>query len=314
MFGSDRRVSRIALAGVVVAVNGACSSAGEAQPGTPDAALRQRAVAVLRKAMHEGHRFEKVHAAEALLWAGQPEGVRAYFLEQDRTAGADAMYRIGILRVLNRTSADDPAARKKSLDEILAVFSDDQAKARGTAAETLAKLNYAERTPAVFDQAERGKADLRVSARWILANSGRAEDEAQLAELLNSESVQDRFYSAYALRHFHALRPATLQALRDLVAKEPHDGESRCYVLGTLYTHLPPAERESAKKELLGYAASGNTDQRYQSCMALGNWPGADMAAVAEKLLDHGPVDERVGGSYLLLRIGGPRDDADPNH
>jgi len=304
----------MALAGLVVAVNGACAAAGEARPGAPAAALRQRAIAVLRKAMNEGRRFEKVHAAEALLWAGQPEGVRACFLEQDRTEGSDAIYRIGILRVLNRTSADDPAARKKSLDEILAVFADEQAKARGHAAETLAKLGYAGRTPAVLDLAEHGKADLRVSARWILANSGRAEDEAHLAELLKSKSAQDRFYAAYAFRHFRALRPATLQALRDLAAREPPDGEARCYVLGTLYTHLPPADRESAKKELLSYAASGNTDQRYQSCMALANRPSEDMAAVAERLLDSKPVDERVGGAYLLLKIGRPRDDTDPNH
>lgn len=75
---------------------------------------------------------------------------------------------------------------------------------------------------------------------------------------------------------------ATLTALRDLAAKERADGEVRCYVLGTLYTHLPAVERESAKRALLRYAASGNTDQRYQSCMALANWPSADMAAVAD--------------------------------
>jgi hypothetical protein len=314
MSWSDRKVSRMAVAGLVVALNGGYASVGGAQPGVPPAELRQRAIAALRGAMKEGKRFEKVHAAEALLWSGQPEGVREYFLEQDRLAASDPMYWIGVQRVLNRTSAGDPAAQAKSLDAILAVFSDDKAKARGTAAETLAKLRYAERTPTVLDLAENGKADIRVSARWILASSGRAEDEAYLAEMLGSQSPPDRFYAAYAFRHFRSIRPTTLKALRDLAAKEPSDGEVRCYVSGTLYTHLPAAERESAKKDLLSYATSGNTDQRYQGCMALANWPSEDMIAVAEKLLDNGPVDERVGGAYLLLKIGHPRDDADPNH
>lgn len=310
----SRSASRIALASLIAALIVTYSAADEPKPGVPGPQLQQKAVAILHEAMRKGLRFEKVHAAEALLWSGQPRGVREFYLEEKRTLGLEPPYRIGIWRVLKRTSAANSADERQCLDALLQVLGDAQAKDRGTAAETLAKLKYAERTPVVLDLAEHGKADLRVSARWILANAGRAGDEARLVEMFQSSVAQDRFYSAYALRHFKTIRPASLAALRDLAAKERADGEVRCYVLGALYTHLPAAEKEWAKRELLGYAASGNTGQRYQSCMALANWPTNDMAPAAEKLLGNQPVDERIGGAYLLLKIGRARDKADPNH
>ena len=101
---------------------------------------------------------------------------------------------------------------------------------------------------------------------------------------------------------------------QDLAAAEPVDGEVRCFALGTLYTHLPADQREAVKRELLKYAATGNTEQRYEACMALANWPTADMIPVVEKLLGNKPSDERVAAAYVLLRIGQPRNSADPNH
>ena len=99
-----------------------------------------------------------------------------------------------------------------------------------------------------------------------------------------------------------------------MVAKESADGEVRHYVMGTLYTHLPADRREASKGELLQYVATGNTEQRYQACMALANWPTEDMVTEVEKLIDNKPSDERVGAAYVLLRMGRPRDGTDPNH
>lgn len=270
------------------------------------AKLQEKALAALKTVMHEGKRFEKVHAAEALIWAGRPEGVREYFVEQERIAGSEPLYRIGIWRVLYRLSADQPDVQKSYLHKIIAVFSDAQASDQGTAAETLGKLLYADRSERVLDLAENGKEDIRVSARWILANSGKAEDEARLAELLRSENPKDRYYTAYVFRHLKTIRPASLQALQKLADDEPADGAVRYYVLGTLYTHLPAAQREASRKELLAYAATGTTDQRYQACLALANAPDVDMLPVAEKLLACEPMDERVGGAFLILKMAAP--------
>jgi hypothetical protein len=318
MSRSYLRESLIVMTSIPLALLPASSCRAGEKPEVGTAELQNKAISVLQAAMKEGDGFEKVHAAEALIWTGHPEGVREYFLEQDRTADTEpwAPYRIGIWRVLYRMNAGNPAGQRAYLSKILAAFSDPMAKDQGISAETLGKLKYtgSGNTALVAELAERGKADVRVCAQWIRANSGKAEDEARLVEFLGSKKMDDRQNAAYALRHFNTIRPATLNALQCMAPKEPPDGEVRCYVLGALYTHLPADQRDASKRELLNYVASGNTDQRYQSCMALANWPTGDMVTVVENLLDNKPSDERVGAAYVLLRMGRPRDRTDPNH
>jgi hypothetical protein len=285
-----------------------------AQPNAALAQLQRKAASVLRTAMTESKSFEGIHAAEALLWSGQPTGIRERFLERDRVAGSESGYRIGVWRILYRSSAGNPAGQEKYLRKLVAVFEDPKAEDRGVAGETLGKLKYAARTKLVLDLAEHDTTELRVCARWILANGGNPEDESRLAELLQSADPDTRFYAAFTFRHFKAVRPATLESLRDLAAKEPRDGPVRCFVLGTLYTHLRSDQRGPVKNELLRYAADGTTDQRFQACMALANWPTEDMAPAMEKLLSNQPEDERIGGAYVLLRMGKEHDKVEPYH
>jgi hypothetical protein len=299
------------LAGVALALTAARFCA--AGPLAPE--LQQKAISALQSAMRGSESFEKVHAAEALIWTGHAEGVKEYFLEQQRTACVPK-YRVGIWRVLYRTSADNPAVQQKYLQKLLAVLADPKADDRDTVMETLGKLRYAGagQLALLRDLAAHGKGGIAVAARWMLANSGKAEDEAYLAECLRWSDPKDRLYAAYAFRFLPTIRPTTLKMHQDLAAAEPADGEVRIYALGVLYTHLPADQREAVKRELLKYVATGNTDQRYEACIALANWPTADMIPVVEKLLDNKPSDERVGAAYVLLKIGRPRDQADPNH
>lgn len=273
--------------------------------------MQRRAIAILRAAMTEGKDFEKVHAAEALIWSEHTEGIKDCFLEEDRIASCRPDYRLGIWRILCRVNANNLDERHEYLRKILAVLSDPKALDRGNAAETLAKLGYVDngQTTLVSDLAKDSKADLRVWSRWILANSGRAEDEAYLAELMKSNTPKDRSYTAYAFRDFKTIRPTTLKVIQGCAATESFDSEARHYILGTLYTHLPAEKRESVKQELLRYVMEGNTDQRSQACMALANWPTEDMIPAAEKLLDSGELDERVGAAYLLLRMDQPNEE-----
>ena len=213
--------------------------------------------------------------------------------------------------MLYRINAGRPAEQEKYFQKIKAVFSNAKASDCKTAAETLAKLKYAGHTEMVLDQAAHGKDNIRAFARWILANSGKAEDEAYLAELLDSRNLHVCEDAAYAFRHFKTIRPTTLKALQALIAGGLADDEVRCYVLGTLYTHLPAEQRKSVKPELLKYATAGNTEQRYQACMALANWPTQDMIPVVEKLLASQQPDERIGAARVLLRITLPEEKAD---
>jgi phosphotransacetylase len=99
-----------------------------------------------------------------------------------------------------------------------------------------------------------------------------------------------------------------------VAAAEPASGEVRYCVLGAIYTHSPADARAAVRQELLKFAAEGSTDQRFDVCMAMANAPTEDMVPTLEKLLDHKPADERTGAAYVLLRMGLPRDQADPNH
>jgi len=294
---------QVTRASLFLVLSVVCSSGLKAEPNNGLLELQRKAIGVLQTAMKEGKVFDKVHAAEALIWSGRPECVREQFLEQERIAGSEPGYRIGIWRVLYQTNAGTPASQEKYLQKIVAVLFDPKASDQDAAAETLGKLKYAGRSKLVLHLADRGKDSLLVSARWILANSGNAEDESRLAELLRSNDPDRRFGAAYAFRHFKTIRPPTLEALQDLAAKEPADGKVRCFVLGTLYTHLPAIQREPVKQGLLQYVAAGDTDRRYQACMALANWPTEDLIPAVEKLLGSEPLDERVGSAYVLLKI-----------
>lgn len=313
MFQPDCGGTRIVLVSAFLALTAIQAFGADTQPDSVGPELQSRAISALWTAIREGKSLEKVHAAEVLIWTGHAEGVREYFLEEDRTASSEFIYRVCIWRVLYRVNVDNPVEQQKYLAKILAVFSDPKVQDQVTAAETLGKLKYAGagKMTLTLDLADHGKADLRVWARWILANSGKVEYETRLAELLRSKSPSDRVDAAYALRFCKTIQPATLKAIENLADAEPADGEVRYYAIGALYMHLPPDQREPAKRELLRYAATGNTDQRYEACMALANWPTKDMIPVVEKLLSNKPVDVRVGAAYVLLRMGQPRNEVD---
>ena len=77
----------------------------------PDEALRARALGVLRGAVAAEERWVKVHAAEALLVAGDGEADRgevALAFDRELAAkGSEPRYRIGVWRVLAEAARDD---------------------------------------------------------------------------------------------------------------------------------------------------------------------------------------------------------------
>src|SRR5690625_4538084 len=62
--------------------------------------IREAAIEVLKKNLQDLSYWDKVHAAEYLLWTGHNENIREIFLEQNRNFGDKSEYRIGIWRVL----------------------------------------------------------------------------------------------------------------------------------------------------------------------------------------------------------------------
>lgn len=101
--------------------------------------MEQQSLAVLRNVLATHSEWVKVHAAEYLLWSGNPEGVQEAYLEEEKLFASKSPYRIGIWRVLAQAAATE-AEKKQWTDKIKAVFLDSTATDRTHAVETLAKL------------------------------------------------------------------------------------------------------------------------------------------------------------------------------
>ena len=120
----------------VLSIAGA-TLADDAAPTQVNRSLRERSIAVLRRVMDREERWIKVHAAEYLLQAGYPEGVKDAFLLESSIHGTEPQYRIGIWRVLAR-AAENEQEQAKWISNIRDVFLDPKAPDRSHAAETLA--------------------------------------------------------------------------------------------------------------------------------------------------------------------------------
>lgn len=262
--------------------------------------LRQRSIVVLRQTLNEGHEWVKVHAAEALLWNGYPGGVKETFTAEIKTAGPE--YRIGVWRVLAQAQGNDVVARKKYVNKVRDAFLDTNGPDHLHALETLAKLGYSERLDELLSGAKEGKGEIQVYARWILANSGDAKDEAALADLLETDSTV-RFVVAYALRHLKRIQPSTLAKLEIAALKEPADSNARVYLFSAWYVHSREDQKKTIEKELLKYVQTGDKNQKCEVCESLADREDKSHIVILEKLLDDPELNVQVGAANALLKI-----------
>ncbi|MBI3399841.1 MAG: hypothetical protein HY048_00350 [Acidobacteria bacterium] len=277
--------------------------------GTPaNDGLQSRALGVLREALEKEQSWTKVHAAEALLSVGHPEGVMSTFERELTSKGGEPQYRIGIWRVLAQAATTEHD-RDQWVGKVLAAFLDTDGPDRLHAAETLAKLGYRARGPEAeaFDLAGRaGRGSLAVDARWVLANSGQADGEQRLAEMLSSDDGGTREDAAYAIRHLRSLSPSGWDRLVAAAEREPVSSGVRSALMSAAFLHAPPAEharKASFRAEVVKYAAAGTNDQKFEACAVLGLAGEADVLPLLGGLLDSRDADLRVGAAQAILRI-----------
>ncbi len=261
--------------------------------------LHDRCLAKLRDTLNNGEEFVKVHAAESLLWTGHPDNVCEVFLTEPQDV---PKYRIGVWRVLAQ-AAPDAQERQKYEDKILAVLLDPKAPDRLHAAETLGKLGVTSRDPEVLRLAKEETGPFQAMVRWVLANSGNEQDEAALAELLASPDAYTRGCTAYALRFFKTLRPATAEQLRTATDKEPADSPWRTHLLSARYLHATTVERPTLRDSLLDYLTSGDTGQKREACAALGRVPNPEDIPLLTPLLADPDRDVRAGAAEAVLLV-----------
>lgn len=276
-----------------------CSLAGAASEGLPPD-IHDRSLAVLHEALADGKEWVKVHAGEALLWTGHPEGVRESFLQDLPNAGP--FYRIGVWRVLAQ-AASDATERGGYEQKILSVLLDTKAPDRQHAAETLGKLGVASHDAEVVRLAKEETGAFRAMTRWVLANSHDPADEAALAALLDAEDADARGCAAYALRFFKAILPETYAKLKSAGEREPRDSKQRTNILSPWYLHAPKAERPAIRARLIEYADKSQKEDKREMCAALGRVPSRDDVPILVRLLDDPELDARSGAAEALLRI-----------
>jgi len=258
-------------------------------------------ISILTDAMKHGETiFIKVHAAEALIFNNYYTGVDACFKELVKEPGNQ----IVATRVLARTNKKDPKKYKSYINTLLYQLEhSDSVRGKLIALESLSKLGFHDPLPVIKNYADTGSGGFKSMSRWVLANSGKAEDEAHLAAMLTSTEPADYRTAAYALRFFKTIRPETIPLLVDCANRIEKDQPARVYVISSLFVHAPTARvRQDTKAKLLTYL-TGAAGEKYEVAEALAVAGTRDDIPTVKKLLADENTDVRVAAAKAMLSI-----------
>ncbi len=258
-------------------------------------------IALLTNAMEHGKTiFIKVHAAEALIFNNYYTGIDACFKKLVKEPGNQII----ATRVLARTNKKDDKKYRSYINALRYQLEHaDSVRGRLIALESLGKLGFDTPLPLIKSLADTGTSGFRAMARWVLANSGKAADEAQLAAMLASDDPADYRTAAYALRFLNTIRPETLPLLSDCANRVEKDHPARVYVISSLFVHAPATQvRHDTKAKLLEYL-TGATGEKYEVAEALAlAGKQEDIPAVKQLLADENN-DVRVAAAKAMLSI-----------
>lgn len=280
---------------------------------------------VLRKVLHEQQEWVKVHAAEYLIWAGYPAGVKEIFLEENQKWGTRSPYRIGIWRVLAQT-ADSDAERKKWTDQIKTAFLDPEGSDRLHASETLAKLRISPMTddPDVTNSSLNSSMKaLVIYTLWSIAFTSEAhlqDARARLIRILSDPSEKEspvKSIAAYATRQIGNVSPSDWKTLADAAKDEPQGSPAKVYLLSSAWVSHQ-AENEIDREQLallheglLAYKNAKNKGERSEMAMALAEkGTNQDLPVLLSLLRNENPLgneaddyDVMAAAAYAILRI-----------
>jgi hypothetical protein len=304
--GTDRMITN--MFAVLLAAAAIASATGQTQspvrnPQSPHPV--NEATRVLHAALASESRWIKVHAAEALLACGgdaDRDEVRHAFERELAAHGSEPEYRIGIWRVLAQAASGD---RDAWVRRIADAFLDTAGPDRLHASESLGKLGYRARADEieVFERAGRGGVNpLAANALWVLVNTGRADAEPRLADLLTAGDVATRATAAYAVRHLQTAAPATWTKLTTALTAERANGLVRASLAAAAFVQAPSTQRP-AFRYALEQESRGDTDMKSEVCGALAMAGESEDVALLTTLLANPNVDVRIGAARALLEI-----------
>jgi len=292
----------LALLMVVVLPGAAANSPA---PASTPAALPAHARGVLHEIMENERSFVRVHAAEALVAAGEAATVRAFFL-RELPATEGSAFRIGVWRVLAST-APSAAERNSWVAKVGQTYCDPAAPDRTTALETLCKLGHrvsGTSLELVRHESAGGPSPPTILALWSAQLTGVPKALEGLTNLLTASDPKVRRTAAYALRWLHPTDPSTRQALARAAAVEPEGTTAYAFILGAaLAVDADPAQTKNWEAKLNQVLATGATEARFEASWTLKyRYPAADLPRLAALLdLPANENDTRIGAAAIIL-------------
>ena len=282
-------------------------------------ALREKALKELRMNLAACSQWEKVHAAEYLLWLGYPQEIQQTFEKERQHFERASPYRIGIWRVLAQ-AASTPEEKSRWTDNIIQAFLDRHGSDRIHAAETLAKLNI---SPFDIDAAAAQEAmdgeDIALAtytewaALYTIQDSLR-NNRNDFFRLLGHQDARVRKLAAYAWRQIGNLPGQEWHQLAEIAFMEPTPSEARINLLSAAVVTAPRDSIQShayqrVKAALFqGKGSLSTTEQteRTNALAAVGT--PVDLPVLVTLLHTEDPAggsnaDIRSAAAYAILQV-----------
>lgn len=304
--GARRWQQSLVLAlGLVAIASLPVASASEAIAAQTPEALETHARRVLHQIMVSEQSWIRIHAAEALIGAGEGEAIRTYFLNELPSTESSA-FRIGVYRVL-ATVSHSPEERSSWIAKVEHVYLDQTAPDQNQAIETLCKLGYHVAGPTLElvrrRMAEPPSAPMAL-ALWSGTLAGEPQALEKLTGLLTSTDPALRTSAAYALRWLHPSDPAVRQALVRAAAVQPVGTTPYTYILGAALTvDADPSQTAAWEAKLGEVMMTGSAGARFEASWTLQHRSKlADLSRLAT-ILDFSEKenDARVGAAMIIL-------------
>jgi len=308
------RLSRLLSLIILIFTHFSCNQSNS-NPGAPVSVdTSEEALRILRKTLRDTLRWEKVHAAEALIQLNYYDEIEAVFLAEEKFRGEEAPYRIGIWRVLAQLPANAKEANPW-IRKIVEVYQNPDAPDRVHASESLAKLRYP-----VDTVPDNLAPILKLFSQW--SNAYKSSESFQSAKSFLSEKIgsasaspREKRLAAYALRHLGQLNGDELQMLSKAALDEPDSSSSKVFLLSAALVNVPvdSTKLENAlRSELLQEQLYTNKSDLFEFTQALAiKGKSEDVPLLTELLQGEIPFelsendknDIQVGAAYALSRI-----------
>ncbi|QYM79383.1 hypothetical protein K0B96_01825 [Horticoccus luteus] len=269
-----------------------------------DAALEAKARATLWQVFDTEKDWVRVHAAEALIAAGEGAKVRTIF-QRDLGTWEKTPARIGAYRVL-ATLAGTPEERAHYIAAVERVYLDPKNPDRPQAVETLGKLGCVltgATLEAVREQARQAAPADTIMPWWALENSGDAAARGKLVAALASDGAMKQ-RAAYALRWLRCDDAGVRRALAAAAAAVKPGTLPYAFVLSAALRTWPDApEAPIWGKKLRAALVEGDTVARFEAAQTLQYVLRPQDLQDVGPLLDGKEGDDRTAGALVILRV-----------